>query len=389
MKRITILGSTGSIGTQTLDIIRQYKEKFQVVGISCNDNLDLILEQIKEFKPEAVAINNEKVAKKVASKFKDIVIYKGQNCEIDLIDHKVDQVVVATIGSISISTVYKAILMKYDIALATKEVLVCAGDLITRIAKENDVNIYPIDSEHSAIWANMDYTFDKPIKKIILTASGGPFYGMAKTQLEKQSYANAIKHPTWKMGDKISLDSATLMNKGYEIIEAMHLFDVEVDKIEVIVHTQSIIHSLIEFEDNTIRADMSVPNMKIPIARAILYPEKNNNVDVKEFDFTEFSKLTFNSIDKEVFECVDIAYKSARQGGLVPCCMCVANDELQKYYKEGIIKITDIPVYIQNAIINLEPTTNADYDFDELFSVINRTKIYIDNLFNDNKDENF
>ena len=304
MKRISILGSTGSIGTQTLDVIRKNKDKFELVAISANKNIDLLLEQIYEFNPKYVAVYNTDSYLKL----KDIL--DGKNIEIlcgmeglktiSSLD-EIDVLLTAIVGMIGLEPTLEAIKHKKDIALANKETLVCAGKLVMEEARKNNVNILPVDSEHSAIFQALNGENKKDIEKIILTASGGPFRGMKKSELINVTKKQALKHPNWSMGQKISIDSSTLMNKGLEVIEAKWLFDV--DNIDVLVHPQSIIHSMIEFIDSSVIAQLGCPDMKLPIQYALTYPERIQS-DFERFNLSKIGSLTFENPDIETFPCL-------------------------------------------------------------------------------------
>ena len=306
MKKISILGSTGSIGTQTLDIVR-INNDVEVVALSAHKNIDLLEKQIREFKPQVVAIWEEADAKILSDKVKDLnvkvsfgmegLIEVATVCDADI-------VVTAVVGMIGIEPTVAAIKAKKDIALANKETLVCAGHIIMPLAKEKGINIYPVDSEHSAIFQCLDK--NNPIKKILLTASGGPFRGFSKEELENVTLEDALKHPNWSMGKKITIDSATMINKGLEIIEASHLFDVDIDDIEVVIQKESIIHSMVEFKDNGILAQLGTPDMKLPISYAIFYPERRY-ISEERVAFSKLSTLNFSKPDLDVFEGLKMA----------------------------------------------------------------------------------
>lgn len=289
MKKISILGSTGSIGTQTLDIVR-INNDVKVVALSAHKNIDLLEKQIREFKPEVVAIWEEADAKILSDKVKylDVKVCFGMEGLIEVATAcNADIVVTAVVGMIGIEPTIAAIKAKKDIALANKETLVCAGHIIMPLAKDMGINIYPVDSEHSAIFQCLDK--NNPIKKILLTASGGPFRGFSKEALENVTLEDALKHPNWSMGKKITIDSATMINKGLEIIEASHLFDVDIDDIEVVIQKESIIHSMVEFKDNGILAQLGTPDMKLPISYAIFYPERRY-ISEERVDFSKIGR---------------------------------------------------------------------------------------------------
>lgn len=352
MKRISILGSTGSIGTQTLDVIRKNKDKFELVAISANKNIDLLLEQIYEFNPKYVAVYDTDSYLKL----KDIL--DGKNIEIlcgmeglktiSSLD-EIDVLLTAIVGMIGLEPTLEAIKHKKDIALANKETLVCAGKLVMEEARKNNVNILPVDSEHSAIFQALNGENKKDIEKIILTASGGPFRGMKKSELINVTKKQALKHPNWSMGQKISIDSSTLMNKGLEVIEAKWLFDV--DNIDVLVHPQSIIHSMIEFIDSSVIAQLGCPDMKLPIQYALTYPERIQS-DFERFNLSKIGSLTFENPDIETFPCLKLAYDSLKMGGTYSAVLNSANEVLVNKFLEEKIKFYDIPHYIERCLEN-------------------------------------
>ena len=352
MKRISILGSTGSIGTQTLDVIRKNKDKFELVAISANKNINLLLEQIYEFNPKHVAVYDTDSYLKL----KDIL--DGKNIEIlcgmeglktiSSLD-EIDVLLTAIVGMIGLEPTLEAIKHKKDIALANKETLVCAGKLVMEEARKNNVNILPVDSEHSAIFQALNGENKKDIEKIILTASGGPFRGRKKSELINVTKKQALKHPNWSMGQKISIDSSTLMNKGLEVIEAKWLFDV--DNIDVLVHPQSIIHSMIEFIDSSVIAQLGCPDMKLPIQYALTYPERIQS-DFERFNLSKIGSLTFENPDIETFPCLKLAYDSLKMGGTYSAVLNSANEVLVNKFLEEKIKFYDIPYYIERCLEN-------------------------------------
>lgn len=345
MKNITILGSTGSIGQSTVDIIRDNPDKFNIIGLSCNNNIDLLRKQILEFKPKFVSISNEKKASEIKEEFKNIQVLSGESGNIELVKMQADMVVNALMGISGLLPTYEAIMNGKDIALANKETMVTGGELIMKAVKKMGVRLLPIDSEHSAIFQCLESRLGSDIKRIILTASGGPFRGYSKEELEKVTIKDALNHPKWKMGKKITIDSATMMNKGLEIIEARWLFDVQGDKIDVHIHPESIVHSAVEFEDNSIIAQMSFPDMKIPISLALNYPNRNN-IKTEKLDLFNIRSLNFEKPDREVFRCLDIAYEALNEGKSAPIIMNGANEELVEMFLQGAIKFTDIQRYL-------------------------------------------
>ena len=300
MKKISILGSTGSIGTQTIDIVRLNSD-VEVVGLSAHKNIDLLEKQIREFKPQVASIWEEDDAKLLKDRVKDIdvrIVFGMEGLIEVACINEADIIVTAVVGMIGIQPTIAAIKAKKNIALANKETLVCAGHIIMPLAREMKINIYPVDSEHSAIFQCLDK--NNPVKKILLTASGGPFRGFTKEELKNVTLEDALKHPNWSMGKKITIDSATMINKGIEIIEASHLFDVNIDDIEVVIQKESIIHSMVEFKDNGIIAQLGTPDMKLPISYALFYPERRY-ISETGVDFNTLSTLNFSKPDPEVF----------------------------------------------------------------------------------------
>lgn len=353
MKKISILGSTGSIGTQTLDVVRKNRDKFEVVAISANSSINLLLEQIKEFKPRYVAVYNENSAKELKEMIpSDIKIEVLSGMEglitISSLD-EIDVLLTAIVGMIGLVPTLEAIKKGKTIALANKETLVTAGQLVMEEAKKRNVAILPVDSEHSAIFQCLNGESKKEIESIILTASGGPFRGKSKNDLINVTKNEALKHPNWSMGRKISIDSSTLMNKGLEVIEAKWLFDVNSDKIDVVVHPQSIIHSMVQFVDSSIIAQMGCPDMKLPIQYALTYPERILN-DFERLDFYKLSSLTFEKPDLNTFPCLKLAYDSLNMGGTYSAVLNAANEVLVNEFLEDKIKFYDIPYYIEKTL---------------------------------------
>ncbi|MBN7812388.1 1-deoxy-D-xylulose-5-phosphate reductoisomerase [Algoriphagus sp. H41] len=327
-KRVAILGSTGSIGTQTLDVIRQHTDKFTVEVLTAQNNCELLIAQALEFQPNAVVIGNEAKYQEVKEALlpHDIKVYAGQKAIAQVVEMEtIDVVLTALVGYSGLIPTVNAIKAGKQIALANKETLVVAGELITALAREKGVNIYPVDSEHSAIFQCLVGEFHNPIEKIILTASGGPFRGKDRSYLETVTREQALKHPNWDMGAKITIDSASLMNKGLEVIEAKWLFGLKTEQIEVVVHPQSIVHSLVQFEDGSIKAQLGLPDMRIPIQFALSYPHRFRS-DFERFDFTKYPQLTFEQPDLETFRNLQLAYDALAKGGNAPCILNAANE---------------------------------------------------------------
>ncbi|SIN65774.1 1-deoxy-D-xylulose-5-phosphate reductoisomerase [Algoriphagus halophilus] len=346
-KRVAILGSTGSIGTQTLEVIRQHSSDFQVEVLTAQNNAGLLIQQALEFNPNAVVIGNEAHYAQVRDALipKDIKVFAGQKAIAQVVEMEtIDIVLTALVGYSGLIPTIHAIKAGKQIALANKETMVVAGEIITALAKEYRVNIYPVDSEHSAIFQCLVGEFHNPIEKIILTASGGPFRGKDRTFLETVTKAQALKHPNWEMGAKITIDSASLMNKGLEVIEAKWLFGLTTDQIEVVVHPQSIIHSLVQFEDGSLKAQLGLPDMRIPIQFALSFPDRLKS-DFERFDFINYPQLTFEKPDIETFQNLQLAYDALAKGGNAPCVLNAANEvAVDAFLKEevGFLEMSDL-----------------------------------------------
>jgi 1-deoxy-D-xylulose-5-phosphate reductoisomerase len=346
-RRIAILGSTGSIGTQALDVIAANKDKFEVEVLTAQNNADLLIQQALQFQPNCVVIGNEDLYSKVFEALdpKDIKVYAGEKALSQVVQmDSVDMVLTALVGYAGLLPTIKAIESKKPIALANKETLVVAGELVTKLAQENGVNIYPVDSEHSAIFQCLVGEFHNPIEKLILTASGGPFRGKTREELALVTKAQALKHPNWDMGAKITIDSATLMNKGLEVIEAKWLFGVSLNQIEVVVHPQSIIHSIVQFEDGSMKAQMGLPDMRLPIQYALAFPNRIKS-DFPRFDFTKYPSLTFEQPDVKTFRNLQLAYSAMEKGGNHPCILNAANEiAVDAFLKDriGFLEISDV-----------------------------------------------
>ncbi|WP_299825133.1 1-deoxy-D-xylulose-5-phosphate reductoisomerase [uncultured Pontibacter sp.] len=347
MKRIAILGSTGSIGTQALEVIKANPDSFELEVLTAHSNADLLVQQALEFNPNTVVIANEALYDKVqgALQHTDIKVYAGANALNAVVEMgTVDMVLTAMVGYAGLQPTIRAIKAGKHIALANKETLVVAGQLITDLAKEYGVNIYPVDSEHSAIFQCLAGEFHNPIEKIILTASGGPFRGRTAAELATVTKAQALKHPNWDMGAKITIDSASLMNKGLEVIEAKWLFALKNEQIEVVVHPQSIIHSLVQFEDGSMKAQMGLPDMKLPIQYALAYPNRLKS-DFPRFNFMDYPQLTFEQPDLETFRNLQLAFTAMEQAGNMPCILNAANEVAVAAFlrdEVGFLQMSDI-----------------------------------------------
>lgn len=351
MKKIAILGSTGSIGTQTLEVVRANGD-IGVVALTAGKNVDLLEKQIREFRPKFAAIWKEKDAKELKERLADIHCEIGFGME-GLIQAAViaeaDVVVTAVVGMIGIEPTVAAIEAGKDIALANKETLVCAGHIIMPLAKEKKVQILPVDSEHSAIFQCLQGNENNPIEKILLTASGGPFRGYTKSQLEKVTLQDALHHPNWSMGKKITIDSSTMVNKGLEVIEAKWLFSVEPENIQVVVQPQSIIHSMVQFQDGGVMAQLGTPDMKLPIQYALYYPNRRKLLG-ERLDFTRLSEITIARPDMEVFEGLKYAFEACKIGGSMPTVLNAANEYAVAKFLDGKIRYVDITRMIRTAM---------------------------------------
>jgi len=366
MKKVTILGVTGSIGTQTLDVIRNDINSFTIVGISANTNWEKIITIIVEFKPKYVAMMDEEASLKLKNYCREknysteiLQGIEGMNYISTL--PEVDVVVTSVVGMIGLVPTIKAIHAGKDIALANKETLVVAGGLVMEAAKKNHVKILPVDSEHGAIFQCLQGNKLKDVNKIILTASGGPFREKNRRQLMDIKPEEALKHPKWNMGKKISIDSSTLMNKGLEVIEAHWLFGVDYENIQVVVHPQSIIHSMVEYIDGSVIAQLSSTDMRLPIQYAINYPERNNSV-IDKLDFYNMSNLTFEKPDMETFKCLELAYKAGKMGGNMPAIMNAANEVAVELFLDYKIKYLQIEYIIQNCMDKFKHNVNPNLE---------------------------
>lgn len=350
MKHISILGSTGSIGVQTLEIVAA-NEDLKVVGLTTNVNIDLLYEQILAFSPRVVAVMNEEKAmelkNRVGNKTQVLAGMEGLIAVATLSEAQV--VVTAVVGMIGLQPTIKAIEAGKDIALANKETLVTAGELIMPLIKKHGVRLLPVDSEHSAIFQALQGESYDSIDKIWLTASGGPFRNKKRAELEHVTLAQALRHPNWSMGHKITVDSATMMNKGLEVIEAKWLFDVKPEQIQVLVHPQSIIHSMVEFKDSSVIAQLGLPDMKLPIQYALYYPDRQPNA-MKRLNLAAIGKITFEEPDVKTFNCLGLAYEAMKIGGTMPTVMNAANELAVKKFIEGEIGFLDIPQMIETAM---------------------------------------
>ena len=357
MKKIAILGSTGSIGIQTLEVIDQHSDKFQVEVLTANKNSELLIQQSLKYQPNAVVIVDESKYNEVkqALASSDIKVFCGETSLADIVSMStIDQVVMALVGYSGLKPTYNALLSNKRVALANKEVLVVGGELIMNLMSKTKSSIYPVDSEHSAIFQCLVGESFNTIEKLILTASGGPFRKFSIQELGNVTVSQALKHPNWTMGAKVTIDSASMMNKGLEVIEAHWLFGITADKIEVMIHPESVIHSMVQFADGSIKAQLGIPDMKLPILYAMSYPERLT-LNEKRLDLCEYSSLNFEKPDFKKFRNLEIAYETLRQGGIIPCVMNAANEIAVDAFLKNRVKFTDIPKIIEQCI---EGTTN-------------------------------
>lgn len=352
-KGIAILGSTGSIGTQALEVIEAYPDLFDLQVLTANRNADLLIEQAKKYQPNTVVITDENHYQRVKHELWDdgIHVYCGELALEQVVSStEVDIVLTALVGYAGLKPTLSAIQHKKAIALANKETLVVAGELVTRLARENGINIYPVDSEHSAIFQCLTGEFHNKIEKIYLTASGGPFRGWQAEQLTNVTSDQALKHPNWTMGAKITIDSATLMNKGLEVIEAKWLFGLKAEQIDVIVHPQSIIHSLVQFEDGSMKAQMGLPDMKLPIQYALTYPNRLA-ANFPRFNFLDYPQLTFEQPDRRTFKNLDLAYHAMEMEGTAACALNAANEITVQAFLENKIGFLDIALINEKVML--------------------------------------
>ena len=363
MKKIALIGSTGSIGRQVLNVVRRHGDKFEIVSLSGGDNARLFFEQVKEFKPKVASLKKEPLGFN-KKEYLGTEFYFGENAFTNAILEDCDIVVVSLVGFTGIIAVLDAINKGKDIALANKESLVVGGELVVSLAKKKGVKILPIDSEHSAIWQALSFDFEKPFSKIILTASGGAFRDKKKEELEFLTAKDALKHPNWQMGDKITVDCATLVNKAFEVIEAKWLFNTTYDKIDVLVHPQSIVHSMVSFRDGSVIAQLARADMKLPIALALTYPER---VEVSSDKLSLVGKsLDFLSLDDNRYPCFSIVMEAARRGGVYPCAVSCANEVAVEYFLQGKIKFSKIQDVLRYVLDNITP---MDVTYDNLVGV--------------------
>ena len=382
MKKLALLGSTGSIGTQALDVVRCIQKEgehaVKVEALAAHSNIRLLEEQIREFKPQAVAVFDLEAASKLRAAVRDlnVKVYSGMEglCALTELE-SVDIVLNSVVGMVGLKPTLTALEAKKQMALANKETLVAGGSLVMKTAKENGIEILPVDSEHSAIFQCLQGMYKKcDLNKIILTASGGPFFGKKAGELQHIRPADALKHPNWDMGAKVTIDSSTLMNKGLEFIEAKWLFDMEPDDIDVVVHRESIVHSLIEYKDHSVIAQLGVPDMRIPIQYALTYPARVPGV-VPELDFTTLKLLTFDVADEETFRCLAACKKAIKKGGLGPCAANGANEEAVKLFLEDKIGFLDIGRLVE-AVVDSD-SFGGDYTLADVYECDKMARAFV------------
>lgn len=364
MRKIAILGSTGSIGTQTLEVVDRYPDEFQVVALSSGKNINLLEEQVRKFHPQIVAVMETEQAKELAWRLKDlsVTVLSGMKGFQEIAAYpEVEMVIVSVVGSAGVLPTISAIEAGKTIGLANKETLVAAGQIVIQKAKEKNIEIIPIDSEHSAIFQSLQAGKRDEIKKIIITASGGPFRKLSKKEMESVTPEQALKHPNWSMGGKITIDSATLMNKGFEVIEAKWLFDIELDRIEVVVHPQSVIHSLVEFCDKSVIAQLGLPDMKVPIQYALTYPRRLVN-SLPSLDLISLGTMTFESPDLEKFPSLKYAYEALKIGGTMPTALNAANEIAVYAFLKKRISFLSIPQVSQQIMEEHEVCYNPEIE---------------------------
>ena len=363
-RKIVLLGSTGSIGTQTLDVVRNNPDELEVVGLAANTRVSEVEKQVREFKPKYVCMYDEAAAKELQTKISDlgIKVLSGMDGLLEIVSvPEADTVLTAVVGMIGIRPTIKAIESGKDIALANKETLVCAGHIIMPLAAQKGVKILPVDSEHSAIFQSLNGEPKDKVEKILLTASGGPFRGKKRSELENMTAADALKHPNWDMGPKVTIDSSSLVNKGLEVMEARWLFDVSLDNIQVLVHPQSIVHSAVQYVDGAVIAQLGVPDMKLPIQYALFYPDRRPMAE-KRLDLFELGSLTFEKPDTDTFRGLKLAFDAAYAGGSMPTVFNAANEMAVRRFLKGDIRYLEIYDMIEEAMEHHTRIDNPDVD---------------------------
>ncbi|HTW86875.1 MAG TPA: 1-deoxy-D-xylulose-5-phosphate reductoisomerase [Candidatus Binataceae bacterium] len=365
MKSIAILGSTGSVGVTTLDVVARFEDRFRVVAMAAGRNLDLLVAQVRRFRPELVSVASAELARELAERLKpeQVAIVHGMEGAIAVATHPAATLTVsALVGAKGLRPTLAAITAGKDIAFANKEVLVVAGELVIRAARAQRVKLLPVDSEHNAIFQCLEGRDGKTLRRIILTASGGPFRELALEQLANVTVADALRHPTWQMGSKITIDSATLMNKGLEVIEARWLFDLERAQIAVVIHPQSVIHSMVELVDGSVIAEMAIPDMAIPVAYALAFPERLPLDHLPPLSLIDRGKLTFEEPDVTRFPCLRLAYEALAEGGMMPACLNAANEELVAAFLAGRVRFIEVARHIETVMERFDnrPVTSLE-----------------------------
>ncbi len=353
MKSIAILGSTGSVGVTTLDVVRRFPDRFKVVAMAAGRNLDRLVDQVKCFEPELVSVVDAALARDLSARLgsrKPAILHGFDGAQAVATHPAAEMVVSAMVGALGLGPTMAAINAGKHIAFANKEVLVVAGEIVTRAAHSNGVMLLPVDSEHNAIFQCLEGRPRSSLKRIVLTASGGPFLRLPPERFESITIADALNHPTWRMGNKITIDSATLMNKGLEVIEARWLFDVAPEQVSVVIHPQSVVHSMVELIDGSVIAEMAIPDMAIPIAYALAFPDRLPLDYLRPLSLVDCAKLTFEQPDLERFPCLRLAYEALEQGGTMPCCLNAANEELVAGFLAGRVRFVDIPGHIETVM---------------------------------------
>jgi len=379
MKKILILGSSGSIGVNTLNVVRNFPDKFGVIGLTVNSRIDLLEQQIKEFHPEFVVVTDESKAREIKSNISNLCeIFSGYDQLLRVsAERDYDILLGSMVGFAGLAPTLEAIKRGKRIALANKETLVVAGELVTKLVLENSAEILPVDSEHSAIYQCLVGENLNEVEKLIITASGGPFLNKDKSFFEKATVDEALNHPNWKMGSKITIDSATMMNKGLEVIEAHWLFGLPVQKINVVIHPQSIIHSMVQFVDGSIKAQLGLPDMKLPIQYALTFPERLQN-DFKRTDLPAINSFTFFEPDYNKFECLKLAFDVIKVGGTAPCILNAANEiAVDKFIKKKI-KFSQISDLINKALDKIE--NHTDPDIETIYECDKETREFVNTL---------
>lgn len=359
-KNLAVLGSTGSVGTQTLEVVACFPDRFEISVLTAGRNADLLIQQAIKFQPKLVVLSDEQAYKHVKEALAgtDIEVAYGEEALIDAVQlEEIDIVLTAIVGSVGLKPTIAAIKKGKDIALANKETLVVAGELIKKLVEEYKVRLLPVDSEHSAIFQCLPGEESNPIEKIVLTASGGPFRGKSREELEHVTKAQALKHPNWSMGAKITIDSASLMNKGLEVIEAKWLFDLEAEQVDVIIHPQSIVHSLVQFQDGSMKAQMGLPDMKLPIQYALTYPDRIQN-NFERFNFANYPRLTFETPDMKTFRNLELAYQALREGGNRPCVLNAANEVVVAAFLNDEVSFLGMSDIIEETMCQVDQKEN-------------------------------